>query len=256
MSKVIDLTNQKFNLLTVISRADNSKDGKAQWLCKCECGNEKMIRGQDLRNGKTQSCGCLQKKRTSEKNLKNRIGQKYGYLTVLRQATLKEKPISNSGQRTSYWICSCSNCGNSYFLASAASLSSGRLNSCGCLTSKNESIISQLLLNNDINYIKEYAPSDLKNKNQLFFDFYINNSYIIEFDGRQHFFSDGGWNTEEKYINTHKSDLIKNKYCFDNNIPLIRIPYDADYTIDDLRLETTRFLLIPENEKEYYESRQ
>ena len=55
----------------------------------------------------------------------------------------------------------------------------------------------------------------------------------------------------EKYI----YDLIKNKYCFDNKIPLIRIPYDVDYTLNDLKLETTRFLLTPENEKEYYERR-
>ena len=51
------------------------------------------------------------------------------------------------------------------------------------------------------------------------------------------------------------TNLIKNKYCFDNNIPLIRIPYNAEYTIDDLKLETTRFLLTPENEEEYYNSR-
>ena len=50
-------------------------------------------------------------------------------------------------------------------------------------------------------------------------------------------------------------DLQKNHYCFDNNIPIIRIPYDAEYTIDDLKLETTRFLLTPENEEEYYTSR-
>lgn len=40
---------------------------------------------------------------------------------------------------------------------------------------------------------------------------------------------------------------------YKNNIPLIRIPYNAKYTIEDLRLETTRFLLTPENEKRYYE---
>ena len=48
------------------------------------------------------------------------------------------------------------------------------------------------------------------------------------------------------------NDLKKNKFCFKNNIPLIRIPYDAKYTIDDLKLKTTRFLLIPENEMQYY----
>lgn len=55
--------------------------------------------------------------------------------------------------------------------------------------------------------------------------------------------------------NRHKKDLIKNQYCFKNNIPLIRIPYDKDYTIEDLKLATTKFLLTPENEKFYYETR-
>ena len=48
---------------------------------------------------------------------------------------------------------------------------------------------------------------------------------------------------------------MKNKYCFKHNIPIIRISYYADYTLEDLKLETTRFLLTPENEEEYYESR-
>ena len=80
----------------------------------------------------------------------------------------------------------------------------------------------------------------------------MNNKYIIEYDGEQHFKPIDVWGGEEALSNTRERDLIKNKYCFDNNIPLIRIPYDAEYTIDDLKLETTKFLLTPENEQEYY----
>ena len=87
------------------------------------------------------------------------------------------------------------------------------------------------------------------------FDFFIEGKYIIEYDGRQHFYPIEIWGGEEGLAITRAHDLIKNKYCFDNKIPLIRIPYDIDYTLNDLKLETTRFLLTPENEKEYYESR-
>lgn len=93
------------------------------------------------------------------------------------------------------------------------------------------------------------------------FDFAIfnNNQLIclIEYDGQQHFESrdNSYWNTKDNLENTHKNDLLKNKYCFDHKIPLIRIPYNKTYTIDDLKLETTRFLLTPENENEYYENR-
>ena len=58
MSKLIDLTGQKFGRLTVIRR-DGQKSGRAAWLCLCDCGKEHTASGKYLRNGKTQSCGCL-----------------------------------------------------------------------------------------------------------------------------------------------------------------------------------------------------
>lgn len=58
---LIDLTGQKFGLLTVLERDETIEDGKrdARWKCKCECGNIKTIRSSTLRNGTTTSCGCL-----------------------------------------------------------------------------------------------------------------------------------------------------------------------------------------------------
>ena len=59
-SRFIDLTGQKFGRLTVIKREyPNNKWGRARWLCKCNCGKDKIIAGEQLRQGKTQSCGCL-----------------------------------------------------------------------------------------------------------------------------------------------------------------------------------------------------
>lgn len=57
--KLIDLTGQKFSRLTVIKRVENNKHKQRMWLCKCDCGNEKIVRGLDLINGKIKSCGCL-----------------------------------------------------------------------------------------------------------------------------------------------------------------------------------------------------
>jgi len=53
-----DLTGQQFGRLTVIQRAEH-KSQAAYFLCRCICGNEKVIRGQNLRAGDTKSCGCL-----------------------------------------------------------------------------------------------------------------------------------------------------------------------------------------------------
>ena len=67
MGKFIDLTGMKFGRLTVIERAEN-KNKKICWLCECDCGNEKIIRGADLKNGKTTSCGCFSKEKTKQLN--------------------------------------------------------------------------------------------------------------------------------------------------------------------------------------------
>ena len=64
MSKLLDLTGQRFGRLVVIQRAENTKGGKARWRCQCDCGQEIIVDGKHLRRGETQSCGCLQKEKT------------------------------------------------------------------------------------------------------------------------------------------------------------------------------------------------
>lgn len=54
----IDLTGMRFGRLTVIEEYGKA-DGKVKWLCRCDCGNTKVVCGQDLKSGSTKSCGCL-----------------------------------------------------------------------------------------------------------------------------------------------------------------------------------------------------
>lgn len=61
MGKFVDLTGQKFGRLVVIKKASNNKQGIVCWLCQCECGNIKIVRGDSLKQGLTLSCGCLHK---------------------------------------------------------------------------------------------------------------------------------------------------------------------------------------------------
>ncbi len=65
MGVVKDLTGQRFGMLTVISRAEDyvQYSGKriVQWLCVCDCGTEKVIRGKHLKSGAIVSCGCYGK---------------------------------------------------------------------------------------------------------------------------------------------------------------------------------------------------
>lgn len=58
MSELKDMVGQKYNMLTVVSRAENSKSGKARWNCLCDCGKTTIVTGSNLRNGAVKSCGC------------------------------------------------------------------------------------------------------------------------------------------------------------------------------------------------------
>lgn len=74
MPKLIDLTGQRFGRLVVIERADNSADGRARWLCRCDCGQSKTVLGEHLKKGRTKSCGCA-KSESSSKRFKKHGGR-------------------------------------------------------------------------------------------------------------------------------------------------------------------------------------
>lgn len=69
MGKFMDLTGQKFGRLIVVERAENYKSGDARFKCKCDCGNEIIVASQRLKNGRSKSCGCLQKELTIKRSL-------------------------------------------------------------------------------------------------------------------------------------------------------------------------------------------
>ena len=64
-STIIDETGNKYNKLTVINFA-YTKDSKAYWNCKCDCGTELVCCGNHLRTKSVQSCGCLNSRKEEE----------------------------------------------------------------------------------------------------------------------------------------------------------------------------------------------
>jgi hypothetical protein len=72
-----DLTGKRFGRLTVISRVTNDKQGKAQWSCLCDCGQQVIVRRASLRAGVTRSCGCLAKEAAciAVKAMRRKCGQ-------------------------------------------------------------------------------------------------------------------------------------------------------------------------------------
>ena len=55
----LNLTGRTFGRLTAVAREENGPLGHTRWMCKCSCGNYKVIRSSSLREGLTKSCGCI-----------------------------------------------------------------------------------------------------------------------------------------------------------------------------------------------------
>lgn len=71
----IDLTGMKFNRLTVIKLHERTEKRKYMWLCKCDCGNEKIVLGSHLKSGHTKSCGCYNREKIKNLNKKTGLSQ-------------------------------------------------------------------------------------------------------------------------------------------------------------------------------------
>lgn len=109
-----------------------------------------------------------------------------------------------------------------------------------------EQVIAQLLTDNNIPFIREATFGTCLFEDTKYparFDFWVQEKYLIEYDGEQHFKSVEFWGGEEQLKLQQERDKRKNEWCKENQIPLIRIPYAKlnNLNIEDLLLETTQF---------------
>ena len=126
MSKAIDLTGRRFGRLVAVKTEGQPSHGLL-WLCRCDCGNTKIINGSALRGGYTISCGCWQReiRRINGRNRYHPLaGKKFWRLLVLEK-------VENYKANGVYWSCLC-DCGVSR-IVSAHHLVSGMTKSCGCI---------------------------------------------------------------------------------------------------------------------------
>jgi len=92
--RFVDLSGQRFGRLTVLERTENKQyrcgQVQAQFLCRCDCGNEITVLGGNLKSGHTQSCGCHRAKKTAERSLKHgmSLSSIYGVWNTMRQRCL------------------------------------------------------------------------------------------------------------------------------------------------------------------------
>lgn len=298
MGKFVDLTGQKYNKLTPLYRVENNKENKAQWMCKCDCGNLVVVVSRDLRNGNTKSCGCLNDEKRHS-HVKDITGERFGRLVVVGRAgysnsgkiiweclcdcgnttyvtktnlttkysktmscgcyrrentsVISAKDISNMvfGEVTAIkcvgsksvgkldtkvriWECICS-CGN-HFFTSAQALLSGNTKSCGCVKSHNEIRIRKFLQKHNIKYEAQKTFIGCIDNALLKFDFYLPEyNIVIEYDGEFHYIEFEKLKTN---LNAQKRrDEIKTRYCEENDIILLRIPYWEKDNIESILSE-------------------
>lgn len=234
----IDLTGKKIGRLLVVEKTNKRNNGQVVWKCLCDCGKIVEVCGNNL--GRTTfSCGCLRSDISSQKTV-DILGEKFGKLTVI------EKTNKRAG-RDVIWKCKC-DCGGIAEVRGVY-LRNGHTQSCGCIRSKGEEKISSILESNNIVFEREktFDSCRFPDTNALVrFDFYISNKYIIEYDGRQHFIYGEGWNTKEHFTKTKEYDNYKDKWCKENNVPLIRIPYTRlkELKIEDLMIDASPFRVV------------
>lgn len=253
-NKEVNLTNKTFKDLFVLGKSKNRKNRKVCWWCICSCGNIKEYRSDCLKNGNTTSCGHHRKENCSKlgkeyghsNGIKNKkqeeIGKKYGNFIIIGEA-----PSKNN---YAYWKVECQCKYKTHMNVMAANLRSGHSNHCPYCgnNSKGELKISELLTKNNISFQfqKTFDSCRFVSTNALAkFDFYVNEKYLIEYDGEQHFQKNDFFGGEKAFLERQEHDKLKNEWCKENNIPLIRIPYThlKDLCIEDLQLETTTFLI-------------
>ena len=95
-----------------------------------------------------------------------------------------------------------------------------------CKSSKGELKVIKYLKENKINYIQNKKFKDCKFKNELPFDFYLPDfNMCIEYDGEIHFKEIKNFGGKSKLLDYQRNDQIKNSFCENNNIDLLRIKY-------------------------------
>lgn len=203
-SNIIDISGKRYGNLTVVEYF-GVENKITKWKCKCDCGNEKIINGSDLKRGHTKSCGCI----PSGISVLDISGNRYGILLVLNNYKIE------NGQ--TYWECLC-DCGGRKF-ANSQGLKCGDISSCGCLSESSIAYDLKKYFLEHYNSISEY--SILKNKRTgkyLPYDIYIpERNIFIEINGIQHYkFVKYFHRTKENFNYSKEKDKMKRKFAKKN----------------------------------------
>lgn len=203
-------------------------------LFRCDgCGNEWRVRPSDILHG-ARCPHCKHNHRFAEKKDKliDYMKRFDPTVEIVGEYTGRHNPLK----------CRCCICDNEWS-ASPNNLMQG----CGCPACKSsagERRIRAYLISHNIGFVQECRFDDCRDEHVLPFDFYIPSAnLVIEYDGEQHYrpvrFAGKDDNKAiVRYLKTLRRDAIKNRYCADHDIKLVRIPYteydEVDWVLNEL----------------------
>lgn len=103
MTKIKNRLNNRYNRLIVIKFIATDWNGHALWLCKCDCGKEKIISGDSLQSGNTKSCGCLEQELKEQRIEKRNPNYKNG--TICGKHTKLIFKLKEERRKKDNYIC-------------------------------------------------------------------------------------------------------------------------------------------------------
>lgn len=233
---------ERYGKLTIVGYIPED-EGPTHFRCVCDCSPDKplIVEWTDLKNKRKQSCGCWQKEQGKFRAL-DLMNQVFGDFKALEKTDFRK-----SGKVV--WRCKCLRCGHEELLSTRQlkAVPDRHCPVCHELShnSKGEEKICELLKWQNLLFETEKSFEGCKSKKniRLRFDFFVEGSWLIEFDGIQHF-ERTAWSKDLEYIK--EKDEVKNEFCRKNGYPLIRIPYWEydNMTLLDLLPNTSKFLVV------------
>lgn len=215
---------------------------------KCPCGNHFKTKFTTFKTKDKRKCntckieeGAIKKRKSSDSFAKEFYeiwGDSYTLLSDYVKDTVKIK-------------IRCNTCDSEYY-THPSSVTRRETGCDKCSASKGERTIQRVLRKYGVDFVSEKSYLETK---KLRFDFLVHNQFLLEYDGEFHFkvatFSKDEKKMKDKLIKQQRNDKTKNKYCIDNGIPLIRIPYWEFNNIEELVVVALMYYQLVEQDKTY-----
>lgn len=232
--------------------SDTYTNAQAKLELKCLCGKEYETTYNQLQGGKQRQCpSCGKAKQVYSRRKTDNEFKEEVLLLVDQEYLFLDKYINSK----THLLCRHTNCGHTYKVTPDSFLGGKRCPKCN--SSKGEQVVQSYLDKNTLFYTRQFKFKDCINKRRLPFDFAVFSDesqekpeFLIEYDGQQHFIPMGfGGSSSNNFKRTIKNDRIKDDYCKQNGIELIRIPYWEQDNIEEILTEKLSSLLTDATER-------